>query len=86
MSFNRANQKSIASPEPMLEEEENMIQILEAIETMPDKVINSGKETINQWINTNTSTTLQLSRDMETQSIGGTAGCVGAIGTAIVIH
>ena len=73
------------------EQDLQLIEILTAIENMPDEVIMQGEEAIKTYLENEVSFPLGLEEgqglsDVRMASIGSIAGCVGAVGTAIVVN
>lgn len=77
---NNANAQNL-SEEDLIQEAE-LLKVFQAIESIPDEVIEQGEEATTQWLQKNTDLVLQ---DGEIQ-IQGVVGCVSAVGTAILTN
>lgn len=82
---------SASAAEDLNEQDLQLIEILTAIENMPDEVIMQGEEAIKIYLENEVSFTLDLDERQDLAgvrktSIGSIAGCVGTVGTAIVIN
>ncbi|MBF0705805.1 MULTISPECIES: hypothetical protein [Bacillaceae] len=91
LSFNKAYADEVYDGDLSLQEEQ-LIELLTAIENMPDHVIERGNHAIEDYLekesdfdfNTNELSNGEIA--IQPASIGGIASCVGAVGTAIVVN
>lgn len=73
-------------------QDEHLIELLTAIENMPDHVIEQGNHAIEHYLEKETDfdfNTNELSNGeiaIQPAGIGGIASCVGAVGTAVVVN
>ncbi|WP_445002022.1 hypothetical protein [Exiguobacterium alkaliphilum] len=82
----------VASAEEELSEEDlELIELLTAIENMPDEIILQGEDAIKAHLESEVSFHLELNENGESvvfrvASVSSIAGCVGAVGTALVVN
>jgi len=78
-----ANATAISPNSEVDEEYQELLEVLLAIEALPDSVIAKGDEAVVKWLEENSNIPLQRQGEVVTM---GVVGCISAVGTAIITN